>query len=353
VSAPRPAVGLVGIHSGGRPGQAVSQSEVLAGHFRADGVRVRSASSLRHPVLRTLHQAAAVVAWRGVPVVVVDVFSGRSFRMAEIASWLARRRGRRVILFLHGGGLGRFAPAHRRRVARVLERADAVLAPSEFLARTFRPWGHEVRVIPNVVGVDPDRGPERDAPRPALLWMRTFQEDYDPLTAVRCLARVLEDLPEAHLTMAGPDHGLLEATRREAGRLGIGDRVTFPGYLDEAAKRREMAAHDVFLNTNLVDNSPVSVIEAAASGMVPVATAVGGIPDLLSDGADGVLVPAGDADAMAAAIVGLVGDPVRFRALSDGARALARRSTWREVRPRWSEELAFVAPAAFGAGASR
>ena len=349
MSRPTPSIGFIGIHSGGRLGQAVSQSEVLVGHFTADGSRVRHASSLRHPVLRTLHQAVAVLAWRHVGVVVIDVFSGRSFRMAELTSRLARLRGRRVVLFLHGGGLGEFGPAHRRRVERVLQRADLVLAPSEFLAGVFRPWGHEVRVIPNVVGVDPSTAPARREARPALLWMRTFHEDYDPLMAVRCLARVLDDLPDAHLTMAGADHGLLETTRREAGRLGIGDRVSFPGYLDDTGKRREMADHDVFLNTNVVDNSPVSLIEAAASGLVPVATAVGGVPYLVSDGQDGILVPAGDHEAMAEAVVALVRDPARFRTLSEGARRMARRSTWPQVRRRWMDELAFVAPASFGA----
>jgi len=359
-------LGFVGIHAGARGGQAVSQSETLAARFAASGYEVHAASTLRNPLLRTLHQLAAVLTWH-VDVVVVDVFSGRSFRMAELATRAARLTGARIVLFLHGGNLPEFGPAHRARVERVLGRADLVLAPSEFLAGTFRGWGYDVHVVPNVVtgtgpagadgagsseggeggegGEDVGGGP-RPAARPAILWMRTFHEHYDPLTAVRVLARVVATEPAARLTMAGADQGLLDATRAEATRLGVQDRVSFPGYLDEAAKQRAFATHDVFLNTNLVDNTPVSLVETSLAGLVPVAAAVGGIPMMITDGHNGVLVPAGDVDAMAAAVLDLLAEPERFAALSAAAQAFAADSTWPRVRARWERELARLVPAA-------
>jgi glycosyltransferase involved in cell wall biosynthesis len=176
------------------------------------------------------------------------------------------------------------------------------------------------------------------------MWMRTFHEHYDPLTAVRVLAWVREVHPDVRLTMAGADHGLLAATRAEAERLGVTDAVEFPGYIDAAAKRTAFADHDVFLNTNVVDNMPVSVIEAGAAGMVIVATAVGGIPNLVLDGEEGVLVPAGDDAAMAREVLSLLEDPGRVDRLSAGARRLAERSGWPQVRTRWEEELSFVVP---------
>lgn len=347
---PRGSIGFIGIHSGGRADQATSQSEVLAELFAGDGHRVRSASACRRPLVRTLHQAVAVLVWRGVPVVVIDVFSGRSFRMAELAASLAALRGRRVVLFLHGGALGEFADRRRARVERLLRRADDIVAPSEFLAAVFRPWGYDVHVIPNVVEVPSGASLPRTTVRPTMLWMRTFHEHYDPLTAIRAFGMVAEVLPDARLTMAGADHGLLAATRDEAEQLGVGHRVSFPGYLGGDAKARAMADHDVFLNTNVVDNAPVSVIEACAAGMVPVATAVGGVPFLIDDGGDGVLVPPGDPAALAGAVVDLVGDAARYARLSRGALALAGRSSWPRVREQWLTELALVAPAAFAAG---
>lgn len=343
--ASRPGVlGFLGIHSAGRPDQAVGQDDTLAGLFARDGYRVRRASGVRHPLPRTLHQVAALLAWRRVDVVVVACFSGRSFWISEFGTLLGRLGGRKVVVFLHGGNLPVFGPEHRPRVDRVLRRADLVLAPSDYLAGTFREWGIDVRVIPNVLALDEYTYRHRDRVAPRLLWMRTFQEHYDPITALRCLARVREVHPGARMTMAGADHGLLDATVAEAERLGLSGAVDFPGFLDAAGKRRAFAEHDVFLNTNVVDNMPVSVLEAAASGLVLVATAVGGIPDLVSDGEDALLVPVGDDEAMARAVLHLVADADAASRLSAGARALAERSGWRRVRASWERELRFVAP---------
>ncbi|HWJ96538.1 MAG TPA: glycosyltransferase family 4 protein, partial [Acidimicrobiales bacterium] len=316
----RPGVlGFVGIHAGSRA-QARSQSETLAALFRQEGNDVRAAGDAGNPIVRALHHVAALAAWRDVDVVVVDVFSGRSFTMADYGSLLGRRLwGRKVVLFLHGGNLPEYGPAHRARVERVLRRADQILAPSDYLADVFRSWGFDVRVIPNVLEIEGYAYEPRQQARPALMWMRTFQDDYDPLLAVEVLHRVAAVHPEATLTMGGADHGLLDATRARAAELGVAERVSFAGFLDGAGKARAFADHDVFLNTNRVDNMPVSVLEAAACGLVPVATAVGGIPALLTDGVDSRVVPAADAGAMAGAVLELLREPAAFGRLSAAA----------------------------------
>ena len=85
-------------------------------------------------------------------------------------------------------------------------------------------------------GLRARRYDRRTEARPALLWMRTFHEHYDPLLAVEVLARVCEVHPGATMTMGGADHGLLQATRDRAAELGVADRITFAGYLDPQAK---------------------------------------------------------------------------------------------------------------------
>ena len=340
----RASLGFIGIHAGVRGGQAVSQSEILADRFSRDRYPVRQASTIRNPVLRTLHQLVSILSWRRVDALVIDVFSGRSFRMAEVATGVGRLRGLRLVLFLHGGNLPEFAPAHRRRVERVFRRADLILAPSEFLAGTFRRWGHDVRIIPNLVESDPGPTALRERARPRVLWMRTFHEHYDPITAVRAFARVAEQHPDARMTMGGADHGLLDATKDAARQLGVADRISFPGYLDTESKRTAFAEHDIFLNTNLVDNMPVSLVEASGAGLVPVATNVGGIPAVVVDGCNGVLVEPGDDVSIATAVMELLEDRERYAAISAGAREFAASSTWPEVRRRWEEELSLLLP---------
>jgi glycosyltransferase involved in cell wall biosynthesis len=343
-SAIGPRIGFVGIHSGGRKEQPVSQNETLGRLFQQSGYRIRRASSIKNPALRTAHQIVSILLWRRVDLLVIAVFSGTSFWIAELATRLGRLTGKRMVLFLHGGNLPIFGPEHRVWVERVFDRADLVLAPSEFLAETFREWGVDVRVIPNVLAIENYDYTVRTEPRPNLLWMRTFHEHYDPTMAVRVFARVLEKFPEAKMTMGGADHGLLEATRAEARRLGVDSQIQFPGYMLAEAKRRAFAENDIFLNTNVVDNMPVSLLEACASGLVPVATAVGGIPALVTDGHDGVLVESGDDEAMAQAVCDLLSNSDRYSATSAAARALAEKSSWPQVRERWEEELSLLLP---------
>lgn len=341
----QPVLGFIGIHAGKRTDQPVSQNETLATLFESVGYRVVRASAVKRPALRTLDQIWSLLTWRKVDAVVIAVFSGQSFWIADFASCIARCIGHsKVIMFMHGGNLGVFGPEHRRWVTRVFDRADLLLAPSDFLADAFRDWGYDVKVIPNVLSIQTYRYDRRTEARPSLLWMRTFHEHYDPLLAVDVLARVVAVHPEATMTMGGADHGLLQATKDRAAELGVADRITFAGYLDSTTKAQAFADHDIFLNTNVVDNMPVSVLEAAASGLVPVATAVGGIPALLTDGVNARLVPARDPDAMADAVLGLLADPAAYAELAVGARALAMRSGWPAVYARWRDELHELLP---------
>lgn len=338
-----PRLGFVGPMLGSNPGWVVGQGEVVAGLLGRDGYEVRTASRIPNRWLRLLDVATSPLRWRGrIDLLVVMVFSGPGFRLADAASAAARRLGIPVVLWLHGGNLPAWAeesPRRLRRVRRVFERAAARVAPSEFLAGYFRGWGFDVRVVPNVVDIG--RYAYRHRPNvagiaPRLLWMRTFHDLYNPFLAVETLAELCRTHSGATLTLAGQDRGLLRPTEELAARLGLSASVRFAGFLNAEGKAREFPRHDVFLNTNRVDNTPVSVIEAAAYGLPVVATRVGGISHLLRDGETGLLVPDGDAPAMAAAVRRLLAEPGLSGRLSAGGRRLAESCAWESVRDRWS-----------------
>jgi glycosyltransferase involved in cell wall biosynthesis len=342
-------LGFVGIHAGRRKTQPVSQNETLANLFERDGFVVHRSSAVKRPALRTLHHLWSLATWRDIDIVVVAVFSGPSFLIAEYATLMARLFHQpKVVLFLHGGKLGDWEQAHPRRVRRAFGRADRIFAPSAFLAARFQERGYDVGIIPNVLALDRYTYTPRSVARPRILWMRTFQDVYDPLTAVGVLARVAERHPDVTMTMGGADHGALAATQALAAELGVADRIHFAGYLDATAKAQAFADNDIFLNTNLADNMPVSLIEASASGLVPVATAVGGIPSLVDDGVDALLAPAQDVAALGDAVCRLLEEPATFEALSRGARALAERSGWPAVRSGWLDTFREFAPSPEG-----
>jgi glycosyltransferase involved in cell wall biosynthesis len=148
--------------------------------------------------------------------------------------------------------------------------------------------------------------------------------------------------------MIGPDKGdgTLQATQALAVELGVAERIRFVGRIDKSEVPSWLDHADVFINTTNVDNTPVSVIEAMASGLCVVSTDVGGLPHLLEHGHDAVLVPADDAGRMAAAVAGILRDPERASRLSAAGRDKATRFDWSIVVPQWLALLESTAPAA-------
>jgi len=140
-------------------------------------------------------------------------------------------------------------------------------------------------------------------------------------TFLRALALVTESLPDVRGLVVG-DGPEREAVERLAHDLGLERRCRFLGW--SAAVPNVYAASDVVALTSLNEGSPVSVIEAMASGRAVVATAVGGVPDVVSE-ATGILVPVGDHRGFADAIVSLLRDPDRRAELGRKGREVAVR----------------------------
>ena len=328
-------LGLVG-HLMAAHGGVTTTTEIMADLLHADGYELRTTSSRRGAAARLLDTVWSLIRWKGhVDLILVSIYSGRSFVLADLTTAVARARRLPFIAVLHGGALPDQFSRHPRWARRVLRPARAVVAPSGYLAAAARDLGLVVEVIPNPLTIESYPFRPRASVAPRLLWMRTFHHLYEPELAVRALALLRRRFADATLTMAGPDGGRLEATRALADQLGVADAVDFVGFLDSAGKTREFAAQDIFLNTNQVDNAPVSVVEAGAFGLPVVATAVGGIPYLLHDRETALLVPASDPDAMAAAVTELLLDPQLAGSLSTAGRALAERSAWPVVRDQW------------------
>lgn len=142
----------------------------------------------------------------------------------------------------------------------------------------------------------------------------------DPLTLVEAFGRTFAAEPHCHLLLAGA--GSLENGARElAARYGVSERVRLLGVRSDVAEL--LAAADVFALASRWEGSPVAVLEAMASGLPVVATAVGGVPGLVTDQTSGFLVPPADAAALGTALRVLAADPAMRREMGEAARAKA------------------------------
>lgn len=247
------------------------------------------------------------------------------FTMAVYGAWAAWRAGIPHVSTMHGNRY--YAARLRRRVA--LRAAFAltgkVVAVSQALAAHLRRdlWlaASRVTIIGN--GVRPQRAERSDLRQrlgigPQHRLVLAVGNLY-PVKGHRYALEALASLPRVHLAIAGRGD-LAEALRDQATRLGVADRVHLLGLCSNIANL--LAAADVFILPSLSEAVPLALLEAMFAGCAIVASDVGDVRAVLDDGRAGILVPPGDARALARAIQDLLEAPTRARDL--GARARQR-----------------------------
>jgi glycosyltransferase involved in cell wall biosynthesis len=116
---------------------------------------------------------------------------------------------------------------------------------------------------------------------------------------------------------------LEEELRASAESLGITALVTFTGMRTDVDEL--LPAFDVFVLSSRFEGLPIALLEAMGAGLPSVVTAVGGIPEVVDDGIEGILVPAGDLGAFTSALEKLLGDPELRRAMGRAAEVRASR----------------------------
>jgi glycosyltransferase involved in cell wall biosynthesis len=207
--------------------------------------------------------------------------------------------------------------ALRRARTRALRRARAVVVPSAYLAEIARGWAldeERVSVLSNPAPDLPEIEPEAQKPHTFVFVGRlTAQKGLD--TAVDALALV----PEAQLLIVGegPERG---AVQRHAEEAGLDGRIRFTGALRREEALRLVAGAEAALLSSDWENLPHSAVEALAVGTPVVATAVGGVPEVVHDGENGLLVPPRRPVELAAAMRRVTGDPNLRARLAAGAR---------------------------------
>jgi glycosyltransferase involved in cell wall biosynthesis len=332
-----PSVLLVGnfLSSAGRN---PSVSEDLSVRLTARGWKVVTTSAKPSRLSRLFDTIGCI--WRNrhaYQIANVEVYSGLAFRLAEAACWTLRRAGKPYILTLHGGNLPEFSASQSRRVKKLLNSAVCVTAPSRYLQETMQSYREDIRLLPNPINIESYSFRLRAHSAPRLIWLRAFNDAYNPEMAIRTLQRLVSDFPNIQLTMIGPDKGdgSFQRTQQLTCDLNVQEHVTFPGGIPKSAVNAALNQGDIFINTTNYDNTPISILEAWACGLCVVSTNVGGLPYLMEHDANALLVPANDDLAMSQAVARLIHEPLLSTKLSGQGRAVVEGFDWSRVLPRW------------------
>ncbi len=334
-------------------GGMANQCEQLVRLWREEGIRVelvrtntpyRPAWVAGLPVLRAAFRLLPYVVrlWQAAGragVMHVLANSGWSWHLLTVPAMLvARLRGTPVIINYRGGNADSFFSRAPRHVHSLLAWAALRVTPSEFLRRVFSHHGLTAEVIPNIIDLSrfAPAPPRSFGDAPHVVVTRNLEPIYDISTAIRAFARIVPFFRRARLTVAGsgPELSHLQGVVAE---LGLQDSVRFPGRIDNADIPALYRSADCLLNPSTVDNMPISILEAFASGVPVVSTSAGGIPDLVEHAVCGLLVSIGDHEAMTRELLCVLQDPALAADLRQAGLIQAQRYAWPRVRTQWLE----------------
>lgn len=264
------------------------------------------------------------------PLVHAHCSSRASFYRKSILLALARGMGCKTIFHLHGGEFRQFTmdevgAAGRWWIRRTLEKSSAVigLSPSwaDFL-QTFAPRA-AVLVVANSVKLPslPAMLPEEDG---RLLFLGRVEKKKGVFELIEAVASLSPQFPHLRLVLGG--EGALDEARARAAELGIADRLELPGWIDPAQKSAEMERASIFVLPSYHEGLPMAMLEAMAAQKAVVVSAVGGIPEAVQDGVNGLLVEPENVASLAGALQRLLADrPLRMRLAAAGRATIEQR----------------------------
>lgn len=310
--------------------------DTLSLKLREEGHVVKCFSDKKNVILRILNMCFGVIKNTNTKLVLIDTYSTTAFWYSVLISFLCKLLKKQYILYLHGGNLPDRLDKNPKICNWLFTKSYVNVAPSEYLKYEFERRGfNNILLIPNSLEINNYTFSNRKPLEPKILWVRAFDKIYNPLLAVDVLVELHKKYPNAELCMVGPDKdGTLQQTKQYAQKNNVD--VVFTGKLSKKEWVKLSVKYNIFLNTTNFDNTPVSVIEAMALGLPVVSTNVGGLPFLIDNNDNGILVAPNNSIALSTAIDELIKDPVKYNKLAINARLKAETFDWLEIRKSWN-----------------
>ena len=319
-----------------KKGKTESTIDTLETGLKSLGFQVNSVSSYKSIIFRFLDMLWTVFKHRKtVDYVLIDTYSTLNFYYAYFVGQLCRFFKINYIPILHGGELPKRLLKSPKLSKAVFKHAFKNVAPSLYLKSHFEANNfNNIVYIPNSIKIEDYKFQKKTYESIKLLWVRSFSEIYNPWLAIHILKALKNENIDAELCMIGPEKdGSLESTKSLAKSLNV--EVEFTGLLSKNDWHKKADGFNVFINTTTIDNTPVSVIEAMALGLPVVSTNVGGMPFLIENNKDGVLVASNNIEAFVSAIKILISDVNKTQEMVNRARQKVEGYAWNKVKQQW------------------
>ena len=297
-------------------------------------------SGKQNKLIRMLHMCFGVMKHRNANYLLIDTYSTTNFYYALIVSQLARLFSIKYIPIIHGGDLPKRLVENPKSSNLIFSNSFINVSPSNYLQEIFLKYNFKTIFIPNSININEYIFTERKELSPKLLWVRAFQDIYNPMMAIKVLIRIKKKYPNAKLCMVGPDKdGSLKDVLTLAKKENLISSIEITGYLSKKEWIEKSKEYSIFINTTNYDNIPVSIIEAMALGLPVISTNVGGMPYLIENMENGILVEKNNPNEMANSVFKLIEDSKLTRKLTRNARLKVEKFDSSNVKEQWRKIL--------------
>ncbi|MGK0307086.1 MAG: glycosyltransferase involved in cell wall biosynthesis [Urechidicola sp.] len=208
----------------------------------------------------------------------VDIYSGQAFLFTRLAVFASKVRRKEIIGTLHGGALKEYDQKNKGIVIKIIQKIDRLQSPSKFLIHYFNQKKINVSYLPNPISITNFEYDRSNVTSKTILWVRAFDEIYNPSLAIRIVYELKKDMPDIKLTMIGPDRGILKECIQLIDSLDLKNNIEILGKIPHEKLSFYYQTHDIYLNTTSYESFGNALIEAASCGIPIVSTSVGEIP---------------------------------------------------------------------------
>lgn len=317
-----------------------SSIQTLGRLLESEGYQLRYASKYKNKALRLLDMLWSCFKYmKWANAVIIDTYSTQNFYYALFCSQLCRLLRLPYFTSLNGGNLPQRLKKNPRLSGFIFNNAAQNISPSIYLKKEFEAQGYlDIKHISNTIVIKNYPLHTKGFELIRLLWVRSFSKIYNPQMAVKVQKKLMDMGYAAELCMIGPDSdGSLNQVKALAKALNTDTKFT--GKLTKSEWIEKSKNSNIFINTTDFDNTPVSVIEAMALGLPVVSTNVGGMPYLIDNEKEGILVEKGDVDAMVNAIIRIFKEKALRDTLILNARIKTETFDWSVVKQQWNSVL--------------
>jgi len=306
-------------------------TESIIKRLEEDNIPVLFASSFENKILRLLHIICKII-FSKYETIHISVYSGSGFNISIVSSFLAKLKNKKIILTLHGGRLNEFYEENPKKIERVFKRANTIITPSKFLQKYFINKGYTIDHLPNSLDLEKFQYNRENIIDNSILWVRAFDEIYNPYLAVKIIYEVRKTIPNAKLTMIGPDRGILKDVIELIKLLNIENAIEIVGPVKNDCLFKYYQTHKIFINTTKYESFGVALFEAASCGVPIVTNNIGEIPYIWQNNSNILLVDSGDEKEFARKIIELMSNSHFYNNISVEGCKNAKLYEWSKIK---------------------